>query len=98
MPRLDQPVHRAHAALVKNLPGMSQRQLARGALQQSCVELCLELLDTPADGVGRHAQPPRRFGKAAAADHLDKQGNVIQVEHKAIIPAKNGRAQSNCAI
>jgi hypothetical protein len=56
-------------------------ELASGALQQPCTEVCFELLDAATHGIGRHAQAPCRLGKAAAANYLHKHRDVIEVEH-----------------
>ncbi|MOA48179.1 hypothetical protein D3C78_1708920 [compost metagenome] len=69
---------------------MGQREFAGRALQKSRFQLRLQLLDPSADGVGRHAQAPGGFGEAAAADHLDEQRNIVEIEHGAHIPSFYG--------
>jgi hypothetical protein len=66
---------------VKGLAGAGERELARGALHQPRAQLRLELLDAPAHGVGRQAEPPAGLGKAAVAHHLHEHGDVVEVEH-----------------
>ncbi|MCY1523583.1 hypothetical protein D9M68_584870 [compost metagenome] len=81
LPGLDQPVDRFGALFVKGLPGAGERELAGRSLQQPGAELRLQLLDAPAHGVGRQAQPPAGLGKAAVAHHLHEDGDVVEVEH-----------------
>lgn len=77
---------------------MGKGELARGTLQQPCAELSLELLNAPAQRVGRHPKLARRFGKAAVAHHVYKQGDVVQVKHASATTSLNGLVHSNYAI
>src|SRR5207253_6538428 len=81
LPRFEQAVDRSRATLMKALASTCERELAGGTLQQSRAEMSFELLDAATHGIGRQAQPPRRLCKAAAAHHLHKHGDVIEVEH-----------------
>ncbi|MNT73800.1 hypothetical protein D3C72_2125460 [compost metagenome] len=40
-----------------------------------------QLPDMPAGGVGWNAKTPRRLGETAGANHIDEQGDVVQVGH-----------------
>jgi hypothetical protein len=66
---------------VKRLARARERQLAGRALHQPRAQLRLELLDAPAHRVGRQAEAPGSFGKAAVAHHLHEHGDVVEVEH-----------------
>src|ERR1700730_6065580 len=81
LPRIDQPVDRAGTTLMKGLAGAGECELAGRALHQPRAQAGFEPLNAAAQGVGGHAQPSRRLGKAAAADHLHKHGDFVQVEH-----------------
>jgi hypothetical protein len=75
------PIHRAGATFVEGQPGTGECQVAGGALHQPGTQLGFELLDATAHGVWWHAQAPCRLGKAAAAHHLHKHGDVVQIQH-----------------
>ena len=76
------------AALVKGLAGAGKGELARGAQQQPRIEPGFQLLDAAAHGIRWQTQAARRAGKAATAHHLDKQRDIVKIEH--VIPIKSG--------
>jgi len=65
--------------LVEQLTGLGQRELARGALQQTHAERRFQLGQTARQARLRDAQDPLGSGKAAMFDDLLEVHQVIQV-------------------
>ncbi len=85
-----QAIDSRRATFIKVLTRLGQYQLARGALQQARAELHLQMLNPSADCIGRHAQLPRGLRETAAARHLHKQRDIIEIRNHAFIPSIYG--------
>jgi len=78
-----------HAALVKRLPTLGQRQFAGGAVQKAGAQVLLEGGDLPGNRRGRRAQALCGPRKASGLDDANEGLNGGDPIHRSIMP-KNG--------
>jgi hypothetical protein len=71
-PDLEGLIKRRRIAVEQRLTFRARRKFASREIPQTCAELPFELIDASAQRISRHAQTPRRIGKAAGTDDLDE--------------------------